>query len=77
MIRPHDMRHTHATLLLRKKIDTKIVSKKLRHKRASFTQDYYQHVANDMQSETASAMDEVFTIKKPKKPGKSTFSKRG
>lgn len=60
-IRVHDMRHTHATLLLRKKIDIKIVSKKLRHSRASFTSDYYQHVQNDMQHETATAMDEMFT----------------
>lgn len=72
MIRPHDMRHTHATLLLRKKIDIKIVSQKLRHKRASFTQDYYQHVQDDMQSETASAMDELFTAKGAKKPVKSS-----
>ena len=72
MIRPHDMRHTHATLLLRKKIDIKIVSQKLRHKRSSFTQDYYQHVQDDMQSETATAMDELFTAKGAKKPVKSS-----
>ena len=63
-IRLHDMRHTHATLLLREKIDIKIVSKKLRHKRASFTSDYYQHVQDDMQNETATAMDTMFTNKK-------------
>jgi len=64
VIRLHDMRHTHATLLLREKIDIKIVSKKLRHKRASFTSDYYQHVQNDMQNETATAMDNLFTNNK-------------
>ena len=72
MIRPHDMRHTHATLLLRSKIDIKIVSKKIRHKRASFTADYYQHVSNDMQNETATAMDALFTAGKAKKPAKSS-----
>lgn len=66
LIRVHDMRHTHATLLLRKKIDIKIVSKKIRHKRSSFTADYYQHVQNDMQDETATAMDELFNKKKSK-----------
>lgn len=60
VIRIHDMRHTHATLLLRQHIDIKIVSKKLRHKKASFTADYYQHVTNDMQNETATAMDDMF-----------------
>lgn len=63
-IRLYDMRHTHATLLLREKIDIKIVSKKLRHKRASFTSDYYQHVQNDMQNETATAMDKLFSNNK-------------
>ena len=63
-IRLHDMRHTHATLLLREKIDIKIVSKKLRHKRTSFTSDYYQHVQNDMQNETATAMDKLFSNNK-------------
>ena len=71
-IRPHDMRHTHATLLLRSKIDIKIVSKKIRHKRASFTADYYQHVSNDMQNETATAMDALFTAGKAKNQAKSS-----
>jgi len=40
------------------------LEKKLRHKRASFTSDYYQHVQNDMQNETATAMDNMFTNNK-------------
>lgn len=60
-IRFHDLRHTHATLLLRSKVDIKIVSQKLRHKKASFTADTYQHVSEDMQQETADIMDKMFS----------------
>jgi len=62
-IRFHDLRHTHATLLLRQKVDIKIVSKKLRHTKASFTADVYQHVQEDMLRDTADAMDELFKTK--------------
>lgn len=62
-IRFHDLRHTHATLLLRSHVDIKIVSQKLRHKKSSFTQETYQHVAEDMQQETANIMDEMFKAK--------------
>jgi integrase len=75
VIRIHDMRHTHATLLLRQKIDVKIVSKKLRHKKSSFTANYYQHVANDMQNETATAMDDMFGKKKISKEISKPISK--
>ena len=68
VLRFRDLRHTHATLLLRAKTDTKIVSKKLRHSRASFTADVYQHVTQDIQKETAYVMDDIFVsnIKKIK-----------
>jgi len=59
-LHPHAMRHSHATFLLRNKVDNKLVSKQLRHKRASFTSDLYQHVQKDMQRETASVMDNMF-----------------
>jgi integrase len=63
-IRFHDLQHTHATLLLRKNVDIKIVSQKLRHKKSSFTADVYQHVQKDMQLETADAMDAMLGEKK-------------
>lgn len=60
VLRVHDLRHTQATLLLRSKVDLKVVSRTLRHKRASFTQDVYQHVLEDMMTEPASIMDDIF-----------------
>jgi integrase len=68
VLRLHDLRHTHATLLLRNKVDTKVVSRQLRHKRSSFTADVYQHVTKDIQSETANVMDDMFG-KKQKNEG--------
>jgi integrase len=59
-IRVHDLRHTHATLLLRAHVDTKVVSKKLRHTDYRFTAQMYQHVHDDIQRETANVMDEMF-----------------
>jgi len=67
-IRPHDMRHTAATLLMESGIDTKIVSRSLRHSRASFTGDYYQHVRRKTSMISADAMDDRFgDTKKPEK----------
>jgi len=63
IIRFHDLRHTHATLLLRSKVNIKGVSKNLRHTKASFTQNTYQHVENDMLQETADIMDKLFKKK--------------
>ncbi|MDU2063739.1 MAG: tyrosine-type recombinase/integrase [Sporomusaceae bacterium] len=59
-LRLHDLRHTFATILLHKKIDTKIVSKSIRHKRSSFTADIYQHVTKELESEVANTMDDMF-----------------
>ncbi|MBU2701754.1 integrase [Sporomusaceae bacterium BoRhaA] len=60
LVRFHDLRHTHATLLLRNKVDTKVVSRQLRHRQASFTANYYQHVTKDMIDEPANVMDKIF-----------------
>ncbi len=41
---PHDMRHTYATLALRRKVPPEVVSKTLGHARVSITMDIYRHV---------------------------------
>ena len=43
-IRLHDLRHTHATILLQQGINPKVVSERLGHASVSFTMDVYQHV---------------------------------
>ncbi|TFJ93635.1 site-specific integrase [Lentibacillus salicampi] len=49
----HDLRHTHATMLLKLGENPKIVSERLGHARTSITLDIYSHVLPDMQKETA------------------------
>ena len=57
-IRFHDLRHTNATLMLKNKIQAKIVSERLGHSNIAITLDLYSHVANEMQSEAANIFDE-------------------
>lgn len=52
-IRLHDLRHTHATLLIAAGVPAKVVAERLGHSRASFTIDSYQHVLPGMQAEAA------------------------
>lgn len=52
-IRFHDMRHTHATLLLLQGVNPKIVSERLGHADVRITLDTYSHLLPSMQRETA------------------------
>ncbi len=52
-IRPHDLRHTHATLALRAGIHPKLVSERLGHATVSITLDTYSHAIPAMQEEAA------------------------
>ncbi len=58
-IRFHDLRHTAATLLLRRGVNPKIVSEMLGHANVSITLDIYSHVTPDMQQAAAQVMDSV------------------
>ena len=53
-IRLHDLRHTHATILLRENVHPKVVSERLGHASVAFTMTVYQHVMPGMQAEAAS-----------------------
>lgn len=52
-IRSHDLRHTHATLLLKANVSAKVVSERLGHASVGFTLDTYAHVVPGMQAEAA------------------------
>lgn len=53
-IRFHDLRHTHATLLLKLGTNAKVISERLGHSTVSFTLDTYSHVSTDMQKNEVS-----------------------
>jgi integrase len=54
-IRLHDLRHTHASILLRQGIPLKVVSERLGHANPAFTLSVYQHVLPGMQADAARA----------------------
>jgi integrase len=56
-IRFHDLRHTHATQLLKAGIHPKVVSERLGHASIGITLDTYSHVMPGMQEEAAERID--------------------
>ena len=52
-IRFHDLRHTHATLLLKAGVPLTVVSERLGHSTPAFTMTVYQHVLPGMQRDAA------------------------
>ena len=53
--RLHDLRHFHATLLLKEGVHPKIVQERLGHATISITLDTYSHVTPGLQAEAAHA----------------------
>ena len=58
-IRLHDVRHTHATLLLASSVNPKVVSERLGHSSVAFTLDTYAHIMPGMQPEAAERFMEL------------------
>lgn len=56
-IRFHDLRHTHASLMLKANIHPKIVSERLGHSTTKMTLDTYSHILPDMQREAINNWD--------------------
>lgn len=58
-VRFHDLRHTHASLLLKQGINPKVVSERLGHSSISITMDLYSHVVPELQREAARKIEEL------------------
>ena len=56
-VRLHDLRHTHASLMLAKGIHLKIVSERLGHSSIGITGDLYSHVLPSVQEEAVSRFE--------------------
>lgn len=63
VIRFHDARHSHASLMLKQGIHPKIVQERLGHSTIAMTLDTYSHVAPGLQEAAAQRFDEAFTTK--------------
>ena len=62
VIRLHDLRHTHGTLLIKDRVPVKVVSERLGHANIAFTIETYQHVLPGMQADAAR------TFEAPRRP---------
>lgn len=56
-LRFHDLRHTHATLLLARGVHPKVVSERLGHANIGITLDTYSHVLPNLQEEATRDLD--------------------
>jgi integrase len=63
VIRLHDARHTHASLMLKQGIHPKVVQERLGHSTISITLDTYSHVAPGLQEAAAKRFDDAVQIK--------------
>jgi integrase len=58
-IRFHDLRHAHATVLLRAGVPLKVASGRLGHSSIGITANLYQHLASDMDRDAAERIAQV------------------
>jgi Site-specific recombinase XerD len=59
----HDLRHTHATLLLRQGVNIKVISERLGHSTINMTLDTYSHLMPDMQETAVIALEGILNIR--------------
>ncbi len=71
-IRLHDLRHSHATLLLASGVNAKIASERLGHHSTAFTLDVYSHVVPGMQSQAANHVSDLVLGLRPESGGEDT-----
>jgi integrase len=63
VIRLHDARNTHASLMLKQGIHPKIVQERLGHSSIAITLDTYSHVSQELQEVAAKRFDEAFSTR--------------
>lgn len=56
-IRFHDLRHSHATLLLQEKAPIKAISERLGHSSTAITMEIYSHVTEKMNDEVIETLN--------------------
>jgi integrase len=64
-VRFHDLRHTHATMMLKANVHPKVVMERLGHSTIAVTLDTYSHVVPGMQEKAALAFDEMLMDSTP------------
>jgi integrase len=59
-LRFHDLRHSHATLLLKEGVNPRVVQERLGHSTVAMTLGTYSHVLPDLQREAAEKLSRAF-----------------
>ncbi len=59
----HDLRHLHATVLMREGVSAKIVQERMGHHASSFTLDAYSWATPDMQQGAVEALERTIQRK--------------
>ena len=63
VIRLHDARHTHASLMLKQNVHPKIVQERLGHSTIAITLDTYSHVSPGLQEAAAKRFDDALNTR--------------
>ena len=76
VMRFHDLRHTHATVLLQQGVDAKLVSLRLGHSKIAIMYDLYSHFIPQDQRQAVEVIEQIFSPKesKPRNPRLSRLS---
>jgi len=61
-VRLHDLRHTHATLMMEQGVNPKVVSERLGHASVVITLDTYSHVLPNMQEDAVARFESAMAI---------------
>ena len=61
-IRFHDLRHSHASLLLKEKVPAKVISERLGHSNVNITLNLYSHIYDETNMEVANTFDKFLNI---------------
>ncbi|MFE4120079.1 tyrosine-type recombinase/integrase [Priestia sp. YIM B13486] len=61
-IRFHDLRHTHATILIQQNVNVKLISERLGHAEIGTTLDTYSHVLPNMQKTVSDELDKIIKM---------------
>ena len=62
LIRFHDLRHSHASLLLKEKVPAKVISERLGHSNVNITLNLYSHIYDETNMEVANTFDKFLNI---------------
>ena len=72
-LRFHDLRHTHATLMLKAGVHPKVVGERLGHSNIRTTIDTYSHVLPGLQEAAALRFDEMLEESNDRSPAKDNI----